>query len=119
VIGAGDEPSAPVCVPAIQCNLAEDYPCGDAGVCTCPEGTACMVVGTDATTSCVPPGDGTEGEACPCAWGHVCSEGTGKCLKLCQTAAPTVDCGSGRCETSPALPLGWGVCVGFTPTDAG
>jgi hypothetical protein len=120
VVPAGeDSPSAPVCVPAIACNLAEDYPCTPGGVCSCPEGTACMVVGSDGSTSCVPPGEGTEGEACPCAWGYVCSSGANQCEKLCQTAAPADDCGTGRCQTSPALPLGWGICVGATLPDAG
>jgi len=117
---AGDEPpTVPVCVPAIECNLAEDYPCGDDRVCTCPEGTACLVVDNEGTTSCAPPGDGTEGEACPCAWNHVCSQATNQCVKLCQTAAATDDCGSGRCQASPALPLGWGICVGYAPADGG
>ncbi len=116
---SGDEPVlVPVCVVAIECSLAEDYPC-TGSVCTCPESTACMVVGTDGNTSCVPPGIGAEGEACPCAWGHVCSQVTGRCVKLCQTAAPADDCGSGRCEASPALPLGWGLCVGRGAADAG
>jgi len=117
---AGEEPaSVPVCVPAIDCSLAEDYPCGEGQVCSCPEGTACLVVDSEGTTNCAPPGDGTEGEACPCAWNHVCSQGTNQCVKLCQTAAATADCGSGRCQASPALPLGWGICVGYAPADGG
>jgi hypothetical protein len=110
--------TAPVCVPAVECSLAEDYPCAS-NTCTCPDDTACMVVSEDGKTSCVVPGDGGAGEACPCKWGHVCSQATNECVKLCQTAAPGDDCGSGRCQATPALPLGWGVCVGFVPQDAG
>lgn len=115
----GEARAAPVCVPAVQCSLAEEYPCRNDNACTCLEGTACMVVSDEGTTSCVAPGDGKVGEACPCSFGHVCSKATNECVKLCQTAAPGDDCGSGRCQATPALPIGWGVCVGFIPEDAG
>lgn len=114
----GQPTLAPVCVPAADCSLAEAYPCRVAS-CTCPDDTACMVVNEAGKTSCVTPGDGAAGDPCPCKWGHVCSEATHECVKLCQLAAPSDDCGSGRCQASPILPIGWGVCVGFTPEDAG
>jgi hypothetical protein len=110
----GEAPTAPVCVPAAECSLAQDYPCKGTG-CTCPEDTACMVVSDEGKTSCVVPGDGSAGQACPCQWGHVCSKATNECVKLCQTAAPGDDCGSGRCQAAPVLPPGWGVCVGHVP----
>lgn len=113
----GQAPMVPVCVPAVECSLTEDYPCTGDG-CTCPDGTACMVVSDAGKTSCVVPGDGGAGDACPCKWGHVCSKATNECVKLCQTAAPGDDCGSGRCQATPVLPMGWGVCVGYVPPDA-
>jgi hypothetical protein len=113
----GEAPTAPVCVPAAECSLAEDFPCTGSG-CTCPDETACMVVSDEGKTSCVVPGDGATGEACPCRWGHVCSKATNECVKLCQTAAPGDDCGSGRCQAAPVLPPGWGVCVGYVPQEA-
>jgi hypothetical protein len=120
VPGSGDQARmVPVCVPAVDCSLGEDYPCGDGSPCTCPDDTACMVVSEDGKTSCVVPGRGAAGEACPCRWGHVCSQVTNECVKLCQTAAPGDDCGSGRCQATPALPVGWGVCVGLVATDGG
>ena len=108
---------APVCIPAVDCGLAEPYPCPDGATCSCPETLACMVVGVDGTTTCLRPGTGTEGESCPCAWGHVCSQATGRCLKLCQPATPAPDCAT--CQVSPELPFGWGVCVGTSRRDAG
>ena len=109
----------PACVLADDCDLAEPYPCRTA-TCKCPDGTACTVVRTDGTTSCVKPGTGMAGDACPCAWGHICSQGTGKCLKLCLTDPAQSDCGSGRCQGGNAtLPEGWGTCVGGKPGDGG
>jgi hypothetical protein len=103
----------PVCVPADACNLAAPEGCADSAQCTCGENTACMVVREDGTTSCVTPGEGTAGEACPCAAGHICSKATDTCLKLCMTTSLTNECGSGRCQ-SASLPDNWGVCVGDT-----
>jgi hypothetical protein len=115
---AGRAPMVPVCVPAVECSLAEDYPCvGNA--CACPDDTACMVVSAEGKTSCVTPGDGAQGEACPCQWGHICSATSNRCEKLCQTAAPGDACGSARCQASgTVLPVGWGICVGYVPPDA-
>jgi hypothetical protein len=107
----------PVCVPAVDCNLAEP-PCPNGGTCTCPPGLACMVVGTDRTTTCVEPGRGREAQDCPCDWGFVCSQATNRCIKLCQTASPEV-CAAGMCQASAELPPGWGVCVGVPRPDAG
>jgi hypothetical protein len=113
----------PVCVPAVDCDLAEP-PCLEGETCTCPPGLACMVVGTDRTTTCVEPGRGRvnpvtgEGQDCPCAWGFVCSQATNRCVELCQTAAPEV-CATGMCQASVELPPGWGVCVGVPRPDGG
>ncbi len=107
----------PVCVVADQCDLSAPYPCSEedrtAGRCTCkdPE-TACKVVRGDGTTSCIPPGNGTAGGDCPCRWNHICSQATGKCLKLCMTTGSEPDCAAGRCQASANLPEGFGVCVG-------
>lgn len=110
----------PVCVKADACDLAEPYPCPVDRVCKCAEGTACTVVRDDGTTSCVKPGEGLAGESCPCAWGHVCSQATSTCLKLCATSSQNAECGStGKCQASADLPAGWGVCVGPSDTDGG
>jgi hypothetical protein len=113
LFGVTPDLPVPVCVPSVDCGLAEPYPCPDDATCSCPAGLACMVVGDGATT-CAEPGEGREGYGtCPCAWDHVCSQVTNKCLKLCQTAAPEVDCvETGMCQASVELPPGWGVCVG-------
>lgn len=111
--------TVPVCVPAVDCGLAEPYPCPDGATCSCPNGLACMVAGADRSTTCVEPGDGMEGDQCPCYWGHVCSNVTNRCVKLCQTTAPELACTTGICQASAELPAGWGVCVGATRPDAG
>lgn len=107
----GAELLIPVCVPAENCDLSTPYPCPDGAQCACKSGTACVVVRSDGTTTCAAPGAGTVGQACPCAWGHVCSAVTNQCLKLCNTRGAT-DCGSGKCQAASELPDGWGVCVG-------
>jgi hypothetical protein len=107
----------PVCVPAVDCSLAEPFPCPTGVNCSCPDGEACMVVRDDGTTTCVKPGSGSAGEPCPCASGHICSQATNQCVKLCQTAAMPSECGSGRCQASAELPTGFGVCVGATGND--
>jgi hypothetical protein len=109
----------PVCVPSVDCGLAEPYPCPEGATCSCPEGLACMVIGSDRTTTCVEPGRGREGQACPCDWGHVCSQVTQTCVKLCQTAVPEASCVTGMCQASAELPPGWGVCVGMPRPDGG
>jgi hypothetical protein len=114
------EPSlVPVCVAADDCDLGEPYPCPAGRDCQCADGKACLVVrsGEDGTataglgmTACVEPGQGEAGDECPCAFGHVCSKGTAKCLALCSTVAPDAPC-SAHCQASSELPLGWGVCI--------
>jgi hypothetical protein len=113
----------PVCMPAVKCSLAEQYPCPD-GTCSCPAETACVVVTDDGTTSCVPVSElpsedeGGETKPCPCARGYVCSQASHTCVKLCEVAAAGL-CDGRRCQASPALPAGWGTCVGVAPKDAG
>lgn len=111
--------NVPVCVRAENCSLAEPYPCPDQQDCTCAEGTACSVVASDGTTSCVPPGVGTTDQACPCAWGYVCSPSSQVCKKLCSTSSNSPGCGSGRCQDATYLPDGWGQCVSTGAADAG
>jgi len=118
LLGAVARPVVPVCVPAVDCSLTEPFPCPDGVKCSCPEGEACMVVRNDGTTTCMRPGAGTAGDACPCASGHICSQATHQCVRLCQTAATPSECGSGRCQASAELPAGFGVCVGLTQPEA-
>jgi len=101
----------PVCLPAQNCDLSTPYPCPKGTECTCAEGTACLVVRADGTTTCAAPGAGKVGDACPCAWGEVCSAATNRCLKLCYTRG-SESCADGICQASAELPDGWGVCVG-------
>lgn len=115
----------PVCVTPVTCRLDEAYPCPEGATCLCQPGTACTVVRADGTTDCVPPGDSLQGGACPCAAGHICSQGTDTCLKICKTnldVSPCTDqdmcCTQGLCQASKSLPEGYGLCVGET-ADAG
>jgi len=103
-------PLVPVCVPAQNCDLSVPYPCTGAQ-CQCQNGTACLVVRSDGTTTCAMPGAGKAGDACPCAWGLVCSAATKQCVTLCYTRGAAT-CGTGKCQASADLPDGFGVCVG-------
>ncbi len=108
----------PVCIQADDCSLDEPYPCPPNSQCKCKEGTACTVVSSDGTTSCVPPGTGQAGDPCPCAPGHVCSLEKKTCIKICSTNTASGECGSGKCQSVSYLPKGFGVCV-LTTADAG
>jgi hypothetical protein len=106
-----------VCVVADQCDLAQPYPCtaalADRNLCTCKDpATACTVVRRDGTTSCKTPGAGRSMDDCPCAWGYICSYGTGKCLKLCSTVSSDDSCAPGKCQASANLPQDFGICIG-------
>ncbi|HYP74334.1 MAG TPA: hypothetical protein VER12_00175 [Polyangiaceae bacterium] len=105
----------PVCVHAENCDLSAPYPCPKGSECACPSGKACQVVRSDGTTTCAVPGTGKVGDACPCAWGYVCSAASNECLELCYTRNSST-CGDGRCQSASQLPDGWGVCVGVTPS---
>ena len=108
----GSELEVPVCVRADNCSLSQAYPCEGDEECQCHEGTACLVVRRDGTTTCAVPGEGEAGDACPCAWGHVCSQASGTCLKLCETVAVDSDqCDGGICQAAANLPGSWGVCI--------
>lgn len=109
-----EPPRVPVCVAADDCNLDEPFPCPEGTDCRCKGDTACMVVRADRTTACLTPGAGQQGEACPCAWNHVCSSVTQKCVKLCRTDPAKDDCGKQKCQASSELPQNYGVCVGPT-----
>lgn len=116
------EPAArlrvPVCVVAVGCDLSKP-PCTDMADpnCACRDGLACLVV-SGGKSSCVTPGAGQAGESCPCAWGHVCSQGTNTCLKLCSLSVnqPDPDC---RCMAASDLPQNYGVCAGQGGSDGG
>jgi hypothetical protein len=105
----------PVCIQAANCDLRAPYPCSKGSECACESGTACLVVRSDGTTTCAVPGKGKVGDACPCAWGHVCSAATNQCLELCYTR-DSAACGEGKCQSASELPDGWGVCVGVAPS---
>jgi hypothetical protein len=95
----------PVCIPAMTCVLLDDA--------TCPAGLTCAIVRASGTTSCIVPGTGTTGQACPCAAGFTCSAADDTCLQLCHTG--TDECGSnGFCQggTKP-YPDGIGYCVSY------
>ena len=107
-----EPPHVPVCVPADGCSLEEQFPCPAGTECRCQGKTACMVVRHDGTTTCLEPGAGQQGEACPCAWNNVCSSVTNKCVKICRTDPSKNDCGDQKCQASSELPPNFGVCVG-------
>jgi hypothetical protein len=118
---AGLEPlEAPVCVRADQCKLSEEYPCPAGATCQCAQGTACVPVRADGTTSCIVPGTGTTGDACggpfSCSYGHVCSRSRG-CLKLCSTVSTRVQCADGEfCQALAGFPDDVGVCIALSET---
>jgi hypothetical protein len=70
------------------------------------------VVRADGTTTCRVPGTGKQGDACPCAWNHVCSSVTQKCVKICNTDPAKDECAPQKCQASSELPQSFGVCVG-------
>lgn len=108
----GSTLDVPVCVRADNCSLSETYPC-EGDDCQCAEGTACLVVRRDGTTTCAVPGEGVAGDECPCASGHICSQASGTCLKLCDTVVDEdpPQCGDGICQAAANLPGTWGVCI--------
>jgi hypothetical protein len=100
----------PMCQPVAPCDLLAQP--GEAGACA--TGLACTLAKPDGTTWCAAPGEGKDGEACPCAAGHVCSTLTLTCLRLCDLAADS--CEGGSCQGGAGgLPEGVGVCVGGSP----
>jgi hypothetical protein len=107
-----ESPRVPVCVPADDCSLEDKFPCPPGTDCRCPGDTACLVVRADGTTTCRVPGTGKQGDACPCAWNHVCSSVTQKCVKICNTDPAKDECAPQKCQASSELPQSFGVCVG-------
>lgn len=106
--------TVPVCMPTVACRFDEPYPCPADQICSCPSGKVCGVVRADGTTACVVPGVGLEGESCPCAAGHVCSEVLGICVKTCsltKVAENVEQCSLGVCQSSASLPVDVGICV--------
>jgi hypothetical protein len=97
-------PEIPVCLPATNCELLSDT--------SCPMGQTCTIVRVDGTTSCVAPGEGTLGGACPCAAGYVCSTGTNTCKKLCKVDEPDCPVEAPFCQGgATTYPTGFGVCI--------
>jgi hypothetical protein len=101
----------PVCVKPDRCDPAKP-PCDGTNdeTCACTGGMACLIV-KDGTSSCDTPGDGMAGDPCPCDWGHVCSQGANKCLKLCSLAYSDPDADDCKCMATSGLPEGYGVCA--------
>lgn len=92
----------PACAPATGCELLD--PSG------CTAGQTCTLV-NEKTTTCVTPGGGGDGAACPCEAGMYCSPAK-VCRKLCRLGS-TGDCGGGACVVGgSAFPSGFGVCAG-------
>lgn len=117
---SSEPPRVPVCVPADGCSLEDKFPCPDGSECRCKGDTACMVVRADGTTTCRVPGTGLQGDPCatslsasaPCAWNHVCSSVTQKCVKICHLDPAKDECAPQKCQASSELPQNFGVCVG-------
>lgn len=97
-------PQIPVCAVATNCTLLDDGSCTD--------GKTCTIVRVDGTTSCVSPGTGLAGEACPCAEDHVCNTKKNECYKLCKLGRPG-DCPpSDFCQAGGTIyPQDFGICV--------
>jgi len=116
--GGANAPLVPVCDRADDCSLGEQANCTGPG-CVCGPSSACMTVRPGGTTACVAltPNPGQAGDPCPCDRGYHCSQAEpATCVKTCDLDAKDSDtCGSGVCQASPALPTGWGICVGAAP----
>jgi hypothetical protein len=118
-LGEADGPLVPVCDRAENCSLGEQEDCTGPR-CVCGPEMACQLVRPDGTTACLtlPEHPGQAGEACPCDRGYHCSQATepAVCVKTCDLDEADSDtCGVGVCQSTPALPPGWGICVGASP----
>ncbi len=102
----------PVCAEAQTCALGADATCEDEEQgCDCPGAFTCTVVSADGNTGCVMPGDGKQGDDCPCAPGYFCSQAKKACLKMCEVNESGV-CGELlTCQAGPNFPEGWGLCI--------
>ena len=105
----GDDPNLqiPVCVDADDCTLLADNK-------QCAEGTVCTVVRADGTTACIPPGEGKQGDKCPCAAGYACTKLKNECHKICHTDPGSLpqECDPGySCQGNVPLPDGFGLCI--------
>jgi hypothetical protein len=105
----------PVCMPVDECRLNEKADCAGEGCKKCPLGEACAVVNPEGKTSCVKPGNGRGGDACPCAAGYHCSAATKLCIKYCQPGVTDSLCDPGKCQAAAGLPDGFGLCVSSSP----
>jgi hypothetical protein len=118
-LGDADGPLVPVCDRAENCSLGEQEDCTGPR-CVCGPTAACQLVRPDGTTACLPLPEhpGQAGDACPCDRGYHFSQATAPavCVKTCDLdEASSTTCGAGVCQATPALPPGWGVCVGALP----
>jgi hypothetical protein len=100
VIAGVDALRVPVCAVASNCRLLDPS--------ACDPGLSCTFV--DGATTCLPPGNGVDGAACPCAAGYVCLQSTSTCRRVCHERADE-ECGGGTCVSGgAAFPEGFGVC---------
>jgi hypothetical protein len=103
--------SVSVCVHGVECRFDDPFPCLADRDCSCPTGKTCGLVRADGTTACITPGNGTEGQPCPCAAGHVCAETLGTCFKVCRLVSNAQACSAGFCQASANLASIWGICL--------
>ena len=103
--------NVPVCLRVDNCTLLMPN--------ACPNGKACVVVGSEGETTCLVPGSRKVGESCDettlCSEGLLCAKVSNECVKICRVAAGSSDCPTGTCQGgNRSLPDGFGVCVGQT-----
>lgn len=105
MLDSGDVKPIPVCIQPDDCDLG-------GGDNKCQDGEVCTVVRAG-ITSCVKPGPGLNGDACPCAEGHFCDIKKNTCLQLCETNTQGA-CPEGfSCQGGVgSVPAPWGTCVG-------
>lgn len=85
---------------------------------SCPlPGTTCQLADPTGATACLPEGQGTAGEACPCKGGFACIVGDsgGTCRRLCKAVEgggePYCQSGEGICTHYNRDPSGVGECT--------
>lgn len=102
----------PVCALAEMCDLSDPFPCTD---CTCDRDKTCTVVNAQGATGCRVPGEGEQGDACPCSPGHYCHPVEQTCKLLCNVERDDGVCGDSLCQATANFPPGWGLCQPVVP----
>jgi hypothetical protein len=113
--GDAEGPAVPVCERADNCSLSEPEDCTGSH-CICRDNTVCMAVRNDGTTACLVPGEGGTGDPCPCKYGFHCTQSTETptCVRTCELEKKGDVCGDGVCQSTPVMPMGYGICVGMS-----